>query len=121
MLSKTLQNLQRVAEALDSNLYLNNNNSIELELAITRMNQSWQKLSALLNKVKQNIDNFTSKWDQFKRLANELLDVIDDVRKRLSNSLPSAFSSSIERIKEQFDHVIVSLLSCLFQDSIFHL
>lgn len=108
MLSATFQNQRRTAEHLDTSLFVNNNSNIELELAVTRMNQSWQKLSSLLNKVKQNLESFSSKWEQFKSLANELLDVIYDIKKQVERSTPSVLNSSIERIKEEFERVIVS-------------
>lgn len=94
------------------NPFLNNNLNIELELAVTRMNQSWQKQSSLLNKVKQNIDNFSSKWEQFKKLANELLDVMENMSKKSNKPSQSFLSSSIEGIKEQFDHVMVRIDLC---------
>ena len=108
-----LQSQRKAAEKLDMNLFLNNNCNIELELALTRINQRWQKLSAVLNKIRRNADNLSSKYEQFQRLANELLDVSEDLKRRLTQSVPSIFSSSIEGLKEQFDHLIVSKTTSL--------
>ena len=90
------------------NLFLNNNSNIELELAVTKMNQNWQKLSSLLNEVRQDVDTFTSKWEQFRKLANELLDVMENILKESNKHKQSVFHSSIERIKEQYGHLMVS-------------
>lgn len=114
-----LQQQRNTAEQLDSNLFLNNNYNIELELAVTRLNQRWQKLIVLVNKVRKNVDSMSAKWEQFQRLANELMVVSGEIRRTLGNAIPSVVGSSIEKLTEHFDHLTVSmnlrdLLVCLF-------
>ena len=108
-LESSLQQQRDMAEQLDSNLFLNNNYNIELELAVTRLNQRWQKLIVVVNKVRKNVDNISAKWEQFKRLANELMEVSGDIRRTLRSAIPSVLDSSIERLQEHFDHLSVSI------------
>ena len=108
MTLSTLEEQRRIAETLDVNLFLNNVLKIELELAVTRMTQNWQQLSSQLNNVKQRTENASVKWEQFRKLAFELLDAMENINKLLHRFTPSIDDSSIGKIKEQFDHVIVS-------------
>jgi len=102
----TLEEQRRIAETLDVNLFLNNVIKIELELVVTRMNQSWQQLSSLVNDMKQKTENASVKWEQFRKLAFELLDAMENINRLLHRFTPSVDNSSIGKIKEQFDHVI---------------
>ena len=108
-LESRLRQQRDIAEQLDSSLFLNNSYNIELELSVTRLNQRWQKLIVLVNKVRQNVDNISAKWEQFKRLANELMEVSGDIRRTLGSAIPSVVDSSIERLLEHFDHLTVSI------------
>ena len=98
-----------MAEKLDANFFLNNSYNIEMELALTRLNESMRKLTLFMSRGKKIASELTSEWQQFKKLAKDLLDVSSEINAKLNYPGPTGAVSSMERLREHYEHVNVSI------------
>ena len=101
--------MRTLAERLDTNEHLNSSHRIELELRLTKLNEHWRKLSNVMNTVRKNATETSSKWEQFERLSKDLMDWAKEMQAKIHEEIMCSSSSSIERLKEEFEHVVVSL------------